>query len=85
PTLVYTDGLGLPINYARALSTLPHLHTVRVALPYSPRGTHISLDPTAPPDPNAELWVGECERCAESLAFRTRYIARKQGVLLPNL
>ncbi|KAJ7883530.1 hypothetical protein B0H14DRAFT_3432985 [Mycena olivaceomarginata] len=48
PTLIYTDGLGLPINYARALSTLPHLHTVRVALPYSPRGTHISLDPTAP-------------------------------------
>ncbi|KAJ7797929.1 hypothetical protein B0H14DRAFT_2186056, partial [Mycena olivaceomarginata] len=63
PTLVYADGLDLPINYARALSTLPHLHTVRVALPYSPRGTHISLDPTAPPDPNAELWVGECERC----------------------
>ncbi|KAJ7883460.1 hypothetical protein B0H14DRAFT_2701748, partial [Mycena olivaceomarginata] len=76
PTLVYTDGLGLPINYACALSTLPHLHTVRVALPYSSRGTHISLDPTAPPDPNAELGAGECERC-------TRYIARKQGVLLP--
>ncbi|KAJ7318991.1 hypothetical protein DFH08DRAFT_1035459 [Mycena albidolilacea] len=88
-TLVYTDGLGLPINYARALSTLPHLHAVRVALPYSPRGTHISLDPTAPPDSNAELWAGECERCVgamyEGPAFRTRYIARKQGVLLPNL
>ncbi|KAJ7797927.1 hypothetical protein B0H14DRAFT_45622 [Mycena olivaceomarginata] len=63
-TLVYTDGLGLLINYARALSTLPHLHAVRVALPYSPRGTHISLDPTAPPDLNAELCAGECERCA---------------------
>ncbi|KAJ7797940.1 hypothetical protein B0H14DRAFT_3493085 [Mycena olivaceomarginata] len=83
PTLVYTDGWGLPINYdARALSTLPHLHTVRVALPYSPRGTHISLDPTAPPDLNAELWVGECERYP---AFRARYMARKNGVLLPKL
>ncbi|KAJ7883465.1 hypothetical protein B0H14DRAFT_3432919 [Mycena olivaceomarginata] len=89
PTLVCTDGLGLPISYARALSTFPHLHTVRVALPYSPRGTHISLDPTAPPDLNAKLWAGERERCIgvmyEGLAFRTRYIARKQGVLLPNL
>ncbi|KAJ7878758.1 hypothetical protein B0H14DRAFT_1628726 [Mycena olivaceomarginata] len=87
--LVYTGGLGLPIHYARALSPLPYLHTVRIALPYSPRGTHISLDPTAPPDPNAELWAGECERCVgvmyEDLAFRTRYIARKKGVLLPQL
>ncbi|KAJ7810947.1 hypothetical protein B0H14DRAFT_3880341 [Mycena olivaceomarginata] len=36
------------INYARALSTLPHLHTIRVALPYSPRGTHISTPPRHP-------------------------------------
>ncbi|KAJ7318979.1 hypothetical protein DFH08DRAFT_714274, partial [Mycena albidolilacea] len=91
PKLVYANGWGFAgkINYARTLSTLPHLHTVRIVLLYSPRGTHISLDPAAPPDPNAELWVGECERCVgvmyEGPAFRTRYIARKQGVLLPNL
>ncbi|KAJ7883483.1 hypothetical protein B0H14DRAFT_2339619, partial [Mycena olivaceomarginata] len=88
PKLIYTDGLGLPVNhYACALSTLPHLHTCRLL--YSPRGMHISLNPTAPPDPNAELWAGECERCVgvmyEDPAFRALYMARKNGVLLPNL
>ncbi|KAJ7318993.1 hypothetical protein DFH08DRAFT_1086344 [Mycena albidolilacea] len=83
-----------PVDPLRARSVCP---TVRIALPYSPRGTHISLDPNAPPDPMPSPWAGECERCVglcmtvysppttEDPASRTRYMARKKGVLLPNL
>ncbi|KAJ6466791.1 hypothetical protein C8R45DRAFT_478145 [Mycena sanguinolenta] len=84
PKLVYGDGLGLPIHYARALSPLQHLRSVSIAVPYS-RGIHIHLDPS---DPGRDLWSGECDRCVgimyEDDTFRERWIARKRGTLLPD-
>ncbi|KAJ7768204.1 hypothetical protein B0H16DRAFT_310018 [Mycena metata] len=77
--LVYTGGLGLPIHYARALSSMPRLRAVSITLPYS-LGAHITLDAK---DPTHELWSGECDRCVgimyEDQAFRERWIARKKG------
>ncbi|KAJ7810946.1 hypothetical protein B0H14DRAFT_3480143 [Mycena olivaceomarginata] len=78
-------GVAAQSHYARALSPLPHLHTVHIALPYWSRGTHISFNPTASSDPNTELWAEECKRCVgvmyEDPAFRALYMARKNGVL----
>ncbi|KAJ7238055.1 hypothetical protein B0H12DRAFT_100908 [Mycena haematopus] len=84
PKLVYREGLGLPIHYARALSPMQHLRTVSITVPYS-RGIHIFLDPS---DPIRDLWAGECDRCVgimyEDEHFRERWIARKRGTLLPD-
>ncbi|KAJ6504097.1 hypothetical protein C8R47DRAFT_1210188 [Mycena vitilis] len=82
PKVVYKNGLGLPIHYARALSSLRDLHTVSIAVPYS-SGNHIRLNPD---DPEEDLWAGECDRCVgimyEDTNFRERWIARKKGVAL---
>ncbi|KAJ7845461.1 hypothetical protein B0H13DRAFT_119323 [Mycena leptocephala] len=84
PKLVYREGLGLPIHYARALSPLQHLRTVSIVVPYS-RGTHILLNPS---DPARDLWAGECDRCVGIMYdddnFRERWIARKKGILLSD-
>ncbi|KAJ6551293.1 hypothetical protein B0H19DRAFT_950437 [Mycena capillaripes] len=80
PKIVYREGFGLPVHYARALSSLQHLHTVSIAVPYS-RGTHILLNPN---EPARDLWAGECDRCIgimyDDASFRERWIARKRGV-----
>ncbi|KAJ7267317.1 hypothetical protein C8J57DRAFT_363564, partial [Mycena rebaudengoi] len=79
--LVYGDGLGLPIHYARALSPLQHLHTVSISVPVWP-GANVRLDPA---DPAKDLWSGECDRCVgimyDDATFRARWTARKRGVL----
>ncbi|KAF8201265.1 hypothetical protein K438DRAFT_1581842 [Mycena galopus ATCC 62051] len=84
PKLVYKDGLGLPIHYARALSSMRYLQSVTIVVPYS-RGEHIVLDPI---DPLRDLWAGECDRCVgvmyEDQNFRARWIARKKGTPLPD-
>nr|GAT57020.1 predicted protein [Mycena chlorophos] len=77
--LVYTDGLGLPVLYARTLSSLEHLRFVSITVPCW-QGKHIVLDPK---DPYKELWVGECQNCTVLLfgidGFRDGWMARKRG------
>ncbi|KAJ7100692.1 hypothetical protein B0H15DRAFT_769917 [Mycena belliarum] len=80
--IVYNEGLGLPIHYARMLSTLQQLHTVSIAMSYS-EGTSIHLNPD---DPSKDLWSGECDACVGlmyvDVAFREDYMARKRGTHL---
>ncbi|KAJ7489309.1 hypothetical protein FB451DRAFT_686656 [Mycena latifolia] len=77
--LVYTQGLGLPIHYARALSPMQHLHTVSIEMPYT-NGKNIHLNCN---DPAKDLWSGECDSCVGIMYadanFRERWTARKKG------
>ncbi|KAK7052189.1 hypothetical protein R3P38DRAFT_2859033 [Favolaschia claudopus] len=80
-SLIYNDGLGLPIHYAWILSSLKHLQSVTIAVPFS-TGVNVSLNLS---DPLRDLWAGECDRCVGILygdeEFRERWIARKKGTL----
>ncbi|KAJ7705500.1 hypothetical protein B0H17DRAFT_919910 [Mycena rosella] len=83
--LVYKEGFGLPIHYARALAPMRYLHTVRITIPYT-NGTSIRLNPD---DPAKDMWSGECEDCVRIMYadadFLERWIARKGGTFLSNL
>ncbi|KAJ7197007.1 hypothetical protein GGX14DRAFT_375628 [Mycena pura] len=80
PKLVYREGLGLPIHYARELSSMQHLRTVCITLSYS-TGIHIVFDPE---DPTKDLWSGECDSCVGMMygdvEFLARWTARKRGL-----
>ncbi|KAJ7719083.1 hypothetical protein DFH07DRAFT_315850 [Mycena maculata] len=84
PKLVYKEGLGLPIHYARMLSPMQHLHTVSITVPYS-LGKNIHINGK---DPTEELWSGECDDCVGVMYvdtdFRERWMARKKGTPLRN-
>ncbi|KAJ7628563.1 hypothetical protein FB45DRAFT_40616 [Roridomyces roridus] len=80
PKLVYSEGLGLPIHYARAMSHMQHLRTVHITVSYS-SGTQIQFNAN---NPTEDLWSGECDRCVELLYgdkdFHDRWTARKKGI-----
>lgn len=79
--IIYKGGLGLPMHYARALCSLPLLHTVCITVADFGLGHSTLADGKGQ---NENLWAGECDSCMrimyEDDAFRDRWVARKQGI-----
>ncbi|KAF9004578.1 hypothetical protein BDQ17DRAFT_1424428 [Cyathus striatus] len=77
--IAYTDGLGLPIHYAQALSQLKHLEEVYITVPDAGKGKTLLAD-----NGNPHMWAGECDRCMEIMyednTFREKWVSRKRGI-----
>ncbi|KAJ3886485.1 hypothetical protein GG344DRAFT_69631 [Lentinula edodes] len=77
----YEDGMGLPVHYALAFSSLEYLETIHIMVGVLESGK-TTLGSGKGQNPN--LWSGECDRCMEIMyedeTFKREWVAKKQNV-----
>ncbi|KIK57371.1 hypothetical protein GYMLUDRAFT_247015 [Collybiopsis luxurians FD-317 M1] len=77
-TIRYEGGIGLPLHYTRAFSSLSNLESVHLTVGMLETGkTTLGSEEGK----NQNLWSGECDRCMEVMygdeSFRTAWVFKK--------